>query len=150
MPDLLSHQGVKKLTLTMLLAVALTGDASTQEVQSPPASRFPLPADLDLYIEKAMRDWEVPGLAIAVVRNDSVVVAKGYGVRELGKPDRVDANTVFNIASLTKSFTSAAAATVVDQGKVSWDTPVHQLLPEYVLSDPWLTQNVTLRDLLSH
>lgn len=89
-------------------------------------------------------------MAIVVVRNDSVLVAKGYGVRELGKRDLVDANTVFNIASLTKSFTSAAAATVVDQGKVSWDTPVHRLLPEYVLSDPWLTQNVTLRDLLSH
>ena len=97
-----------------------------------------------------MRDWEVPGLAIAVVRNDTVLLAKGYGVRELGKTDRVDANTVFNIGSLTKSFTTTAAASLVDEGKITWDTPVHRLLPEYELRDPYLTENVTLRDLLSH
>ncbi|HMI55618.1 MAG TPA: serine hydrolase [Gemmatimonadaceae bacterium] len=144
MPHLFLHRGVKKLTLLATLMGMWGTGWGTREA----LAQFP--TELDQYIEKARRDWEVPGLAIVVVRNDSVLAAKGYGVRELGKPDRVDANTVFNIASLTKSFTAAAAATVVDQGKVSWDTPVHQLLPEYVLSDPWLTQNVTLRDLLSH
>jgi CubicO group peptidase (beta-lactamase class C family) len=138
--------GVKKLTPSLMLAIITAGDAQTQIAASTPQ----FPAELDQYIEKARRDWDVPGLAIVVVRHDSVLVAKGYGVRELGKPDLVDANTVFNIASLTKSFTATAAATLVDEGKISWDTPVHQLLPEYVLSDPWLTNNVTLRDLLSH
>jgi CubicO group peptidase (beta-lactamase class C family) len=144
MPYLISLRGVKKLTL--IAAVMGMGDGGWGMRDA--SAQFP--AELDQYIEKARRDWEVPGLAIVVVRNDSVLVAKGYGVRELGKPERVDGNTVFNIASLTKSFTAAAAATLVDEAKISWDTPVHQLLPEYVLSDPWLMQNVTLRDLLSH
>ncbi|HJQ10336.1 MAG TPA: serine hydrolase [Gemmatimonadaceae bacterium] len=145
MLDLSLRGSVKKLTLLGLMVPLC---AATAKGQAPTSEKFP--AELDRYIEKAMRDWEVPGLAIAVVRNDSVLVAKGYGVRELGKPDRVDANTVFNIASLTKSFTTAAAATLVDEGMISWDTPVHRLLPEYELRDSYLTQNVTLRDLLSH
>lgn len=108
------------------------------------------PADLDAYVAKAVRDWEVPGLAIAIVRSDSVLAARGYGVRELGRPGRVDENTVFSIASLTKSFTATAAAMLVDEGKMEWDAPARRYLPNLVFRDPYLTQNVSLRDLLSH
>jgi CubicO group peptidase (beta-lactamase class C family) len=116
--------------------------------RTPPPAGFP--AGLDAYITKAIADWEVPGLAIAVVRNDSVLVAKGYGVRELGKPERVDENTVFSIASLTKSFTATAAAMLVDDGRLEWDAPARRYLPGLEFRDRYLTDNVTVRDLLAH
>lgn len=97
-----------------------------------------------------MREWEVPGLAIAVVKDDAVVFARGYGVREMGRPERVDENTVFAIASITKSFTSASVGMLVDEGKVRWDDPVTQHLPSFQLGDPWVTREFTVRDLLSH
>jgi CubicO group peptidase (beta-lactamase class C family) len=106
--------------------------------------------ELDAYIEKARQDWDVPGLAVTVVQDGKVIVAKGYGVRTLGKPERVDENTVFDTASLSKSFTAAATATLVDEGKMSWDDPVRKHLPAFALADPYRTQNATIRDLLAH
>jgi len=151
--------GVKKLTHTRLpfrglilrsaicVAAVFPGLAAGQ---GNPQVSAGFPESLDRYIEQAMRDWEVPGLAIAVVRNDTVLLAKGYGVRELGRPGRVDANTVFNIASLTKSFTTTAAAMLVDEGKLSWDAPARTYLPGLEFSNPYLTSEVIMRDLLSH
>jgi CubicO group peptidase (beta-lactamase class C family) len=145
----IARASVKKLTLCLLLSALPTlATVASAQTQSLPAG---FPDALDKYIEQAMHDWDVPGLAIAIVRNDTVLAAKGYGVRELGKPDRVDANTVFNIASLTKSFTAAAAAAMlVDDGKLSWDSPVRRYLPTFELGDRYLTQQVSMRDLLSH
>src|SRR5262245_46112812 len=77
----------------------------------------------DDYVNKAMKDWEVPGLAIAVVKDDKIVFAKGYGVRELGKPDPVTPNTIFAIGSSSKAFTATALAILVDEGKLKWDDP---------------------------
>ncbi len=108
-----------------------------------------LPSEVDAYLEKARKDWSIPGLAVAVVQGDTIV-AKGYGVRELGKPEPVDENTVFDAASLTKSFTAALAAILVDEGKMKWDDPVRRYLPDLVLPDPYLAENATLRDFLSH
>jgi CubicO group peptidase (beta-lactamase class C family) len=108
------------------------------------------PPALDDYIEHARVAWDCPGLAVTVVRDGQLVVAKGYGVRSLGKPERVDENTMFDIASVSKSFTAAAIATLVDEGKLQWDDPVRRWLPEAEFSDPYRTANVTLRDLLSH
>jgi CubicO group peptidase (beta-lactamase class C family) len=116
--------------------------------QPTPTERFP--AALDRYIAQVLVDGKIPGLAISVVRNDSVLVAKGYGVRELGKPDRVDENTIFDAASLTKSFTSTLAAVLVDRGQLRWDDPVQRYIPNLVLSDSVLTRTATLRDFLSH
>jgi CubicO group peptidase (beta-lactamase class C family) len=110
----------------------------------------PFPADLDRYIEKARVDWNVPGLAIAVVQGDSVVVAKGYGVRKLGEAAPVDEHTRFDIASLTKSFTAAAAGILVDNGTVRWDDKIRDRLPSVVFADPYIDANATLRDVLSH
>ncbi len=106
--------------------------------------------ELDAYIERARSEWDVPGLAIAVVQDGKVVVAKGFGVRTLGKPEAVDEHTMFDLASLSKSFTAAAVATLVDEGKLRWDDPVRQHLPRFELADPYRTQNVTMRDLLAH
>lgn len=105
---------------------------------------------LDAYVEQALRDWEVPGAAIAVVRGDSVIFARGYGVRELGKPERVDENTVFAIASITKSFTSALVGMLVDEGKVAFDEPAARYLPDLQLADPWVSREFSVRDMLAH
>ncbi|HEV2132016.1 MAG TPA: serine hydrolase [Longimicrobiaceae bacterium] len=113
------------------------------------AQRAPL-RGLDAYIERAMRDWEVPGLALAVVKDDSVVFARGYGVRELGRPERVDEHTVFAIASTTKAMSAASLGMLVDEGKLKWDDPATQHLRGFQLADPYVTRELTVRDLLSH
>jgi CubicO group peptidase (beta-lactamase class C family) len=106
--------------------------------------------EIDEYAAKAGQDWKVPGFAVAIVKDDKVVFAKGYGVRELGKPDAVDKDTLFAVASNTKAFTAAALATLVDEGKISWDDPVTKYLPYFQLYDPLATREMTVRDLLSH
>ncbi len=105
---------------------------------------------LDAAVEQARRDWEVPGLALAIVKDDAVVLAKGYGVRALGQPTPVDARTVFAVGSVTKAFTAAALGMLVDEGKIGWDDPVTEHLPDFQLYDPYVTRAVTLRDLLTH
>ncbi|MEA2599498.1 MAG: hypothetical protein QOF89_490 [Acidobacteriota bacterium] len=114
-----------------------------------PAAEARLPPAVDAYLAKALHDWDIPGMSVAVVQGD-VVIAKGYGVRELGKPERVDADTVFDSASLTKSFTATLIATLVDAGKMQWDEPIRRYLPGLALSDPYLAENATVRDFLSH
>ncbi|HEV8125891.1 MAG TPA: serine hydrolase [Gemmatimonadales bacterium] len=105
---------------------------------------------LDQYIERAMHDWNVPGLAIAIVKDDSVVYARGFGVREIGKPGRVDENTLFAVASNTKAFTATAVTMLAVDNKLSLNDPVTRYLPDWQLSDPWATREATLRDLLTH
>lgn len=90
------------------------------------------------------------GMAIAIVKDDKVVMAKGYGVRELGKPSAVDENTLFAIASNSKAFTTAALAILVDEKKLAWDDKVSKYLPTFQMSDPWMTSELTIRDLVSH
>jgi CubicO group peptidase (beta-lactamase class C family) len=106
--------------------------------------------NIDAYLEKAMSDWQIPGLSIAVVKDDKVIYAKGYGVREFGKPEKVDEQTLFPVGSITKSFTAAGVGLLVDEKKMAWDDAVTKYLPEFQLYDPTLTQSVTMRDLLAH
>ena len=108
------------------------------------------PAELDAYIANALKDVSSPGVAVAVVKDGKLLVAKGYGVRALGSPEPVDAHTMFDTASLSKSFTAAVIATLVDEGKMRWDEPVRRYLPQVEFSDPYRTANVTIRDLLTH
>jgi CubicO group peptidase (beta-lactamase class C family) len=105
---------------------------------------------LDGYMEKSRREWHVPGLAIAIVKDDSVVFARGYGVQEYGKPGRVDEHTLFSIASITKGFTSSALAMLEDEGKISWDEQVQHYLPDFRLYDPCVSSEIRVRDLLCH
>jgi CubicO group peptidase (beta-lactamase class C family) len=111
------------------------------------ADRF---ADMDPYIREAMKKWEVPGLAIAVVKDGEMVIARGYGVCEFGKDRKVTKDTVFPIASCNKSFTAACVAMLIEEGKLGWDDPVAKHLPGFELSDPYRTKHVTVRDLLCH
>jgi CubicO group peptidase (beta-lactamase class C family) len=128
------------------LALALVSLGSGLRAQS----HRNVPPALDAYFSKALADWGLPGMAIAVVRNDSLLFAKGYGVRELRKNAPVDEHTVFDAASLTKSFTATAIGMLVDEKRMRWDDPVRSHVPELELPDPYLTRNVTVRDLLSH
>lgn len=111
---------------------------------------FAQPADLDAWVGRAMKTFEVPGIAIAVVKDGRVVLTRGYGIRRLGDPERVDEHTLFGIASNTKAFTAAAIGILVDEGKVRWDDPVQKYLPSFQLFDPWVSREVTVRDLLCH
>jgi CubicO group peptidase (beta-lactamase class C family) len=109
-----------------------------------------LPKGFDEYIGQVVRDWKVPGLAIAVVKGDAVGFAKGYGVRKLGESAPVDERTLFAIGSCSKAFTATALAMLVDDGKISWDDPVIKHLRDFQLSDPYATREITVRDLLCH
>jgi CubicO group peptidase (beta-lactamase class C family) len=148
-----------------LLGAALAGPppaAAAQPPAAPAVPAAPAPADVvlpppgdplagfDAYVERARRDWGVPGLAVAVVRNDSVVFLRGYGVRALGAAAPVDAHTLFANASTTKAFTAAAAATLVDEGRLRWDAAAADLVPGFAVRDPVATRELTLRDLLRH
>lgn len=105
---------------------------------------------LDAYVAKAIADWRVPGLAIVVVKNDSVVFIKGYGVRELGKPDPVTVHTRFGNMSTTKAFTAMLVAMLADSGKLALDDPVTKYEPGVQFADPYVTREITIRDLLTH
>ncbi|MFW5951593.1 MAG: serine hydrolase, partial [Gemmatimonadota bacterium] len=105
---------------------------------------------LDRYIAEAREAWEVPGLAVAIVKGDEVVFARGYGVRDLRTGGEVDEHTLFAIASNTKAFTAAALAILVDEGELSWDDRVREHLPWFRLYDPYVTEDLRIRDLLSH
>lgn len=108
-------------------------------------------AEVDAYAQQVMKDWDQPGMAIAVVRDGKTVFAKGYGVRELNKPEKVDENTVFAIASNSKAFTTAAISILIDEKKIgSWDDKVSKYLPEFQLYSPYVTEELTLRDIVSH
>ena len=104
----------------------------------------------DEYVTKAMRDWEVPGIAIAVIKDDKIVLAKGYGVRQLGAEAPVDERTLFAIGSSSKAFTAAGLAMLVDEGKIKWDDPAVKHLPGFEMFDPYVTRELRIRDLLTH
>lgn len=106
--------------------------------------------DFDAYVTHGLQVLQVPGAAVAVVKDGKVVFAKGYGVRTLGDPAPVDAHTLFQIASNTKAFTTAALAMLADEGKLSWDDPVTTYLPGFQLYDPYVTREFTIRDLVTH
>ncbi|NNE68130.1 MAG: serine hydrolase [Pyrinomonadaceae bacterium] len=108
-------------------------------------------AEIDAYAQKAHVDWNVPGMAVAIVKDGKVVFAKGYGIKKLGGNDKVDADTVFAIASNSKAFTTASIAMLIDEGKIGgWDDKVSKYLPDFELYDPYVTKSLTIRDLVSH
>jgi len=117
----------------------------------------PAPADpteklrgLDDLAAKAMDEWKIPGVALAVVKDGKVIYAKGYGFRDVDQKLPVTPDTLFAIGSITKSFTSLTFGMLNDEGKVEWDKPVREMLPEFVMNDPVASDHVTPRDLFSH
>jgi CubicO group peptidase (beta-lactamase class C family) len=108
------------------------------------------PERLEEQIGTTLEAWNIPGAALAIVQNGEVLLARGYGVRRAGDTAPVDADTLMGIGSNTKAFTAAALALLVDEGRIGWDDPVTRHLPEFALADPWVTGQVTIRDLLTH
>jgi CubicO group peptidase (beta-lactamase class C family) len=123
-----------RLPAAMLLAAALC-----------PAQEY-----IDQVVERARKEFDVPGIAVAIVKDGKVVLAKGYGIRKQGETAPVTAQSLFRIASNTKAFTSAALAMLVDERKIRWDDPVTQHMPAFQMYDPYVTREMTIRDLLTH
>lgn len=105
---------------------------------------------IDSIAQQALQTFNVPGMAVAVVKDGQVIHAKGYGVRSIRTGAPVDENTLFGIASNTKAFTAAALGILVDEGRLKWDDRVTDYIPEFVLYDPYVTREFTIRDLLTH
>ncbi|HEY0371299.1 MAG TPA: serine hydrolase [Thermoanaerobaculia bacterium] len=126
---------------TVCLLFVLTFAASAQTI---------VPADVDAYVTKVMRELHVPGMAVAIVKDDRVVYAKAFGVKELGKPEPVTLDTKFAIGSISKSFTTTLLGILVDEKKIDWDDKVSKYLPAYQMWDPWVTREQTVRDLIIH
>jgi CubicO group peptidase (beta-lactamase class C family) len=139
-----SHRLPVRALLLLVCLWSLAAPRSTLAQAAPDV------AALDAYFARALAEWDVPGMSVAVVKDGQVVLAKGYGVRERGKPERVDEHTRFAIASNTKAFTAAALAVLVDQKKLSWDDPVRKWLPWFELRDPIASAEIRVRDLVSH
>ena len=140
MNNLLIRRYVSLSVVVLLLA------SNPAAAQTKPAA----PADLDAYVARAMKAFQVPGLALTVVKDGQVVVAKGFGVKKLGDAAPVDARTLFGIASNTKLFTATALGLLVEEGKIEWDAPVVRYLPAFQMWDPYVTRELTIRDLLVH
>ncbi|MCP4417732.1 MAG: serine hydrolase [Chloroflexi bacterium] len=105
---------------------------------------------IDQYANQVRNDFNVPGLAVAIVKDDTIVLAKGYGVRKLGNTQPVTENSLFGIASISKSFTAMALGLLVDEGKLKWNDPVTKYIPSFQLYDSYATREVTILDLLVH
>src|SRR5688572_4649575 len=106
--------------------------------------------DFDKYVEGARQEWKVPGMSITVVQDGKVILAKGYGVRELGNATPVDAETLFGAMSTTKAMTAVTMGMLVDEGKVSWDDKVIKHLPDFRVADAYVTSELRIRDLFTH
>jgi CubicO group peptidase (beta-lactamase class C family) len=144
---------VAALALIPAAAASQTTPKAASRGTAAPALGSPaavLPSGFDALVARAMKTFEVPGMGIAVVKDGKVVLAKGYGVRKLGEPAAVDAQTLFGIASNTKAFTATALGLLVEEGKIAWDAPVIRYLPWLQMWDPYVTREMTVRDLLVH
>ncbi len=132
-----------------VLAISPATSASAAPQSPAPGATDPT-AGLDAFIQKALSDYGVPGASVAVVQGGKTIFLKGYGTRRVGEKAPVDENTVFQIASDTKTFTAAALAALVGEGRLDWDDEVITKLPEFALYDPYPTRHATVRDLLAH
>lgn len=141
---------MKRIAAAVLIALSSVS-VQAQTAAAPTAAPAAVQAfNLQQDVERVMQAFDVPGIAIAVVKDGKVIAARGFGVRKLGAPARVDGQTLFEIASNTKAFTAAALAMLVDEGKLKWDDPVVKHLPDFQMYDAYVTREMTVRDLLTH
>jgi len=134
----------KSFLLWAALSIVLNGLSATVIVAAPSAEW------IDASIKRAMDEFHVPGMAVSVVYDGEVYYSAGHGIAESGTHTAVDDRTLFQIASVSKAFTAATLAILVDEGKLNWDDPVIDYLPEFRMQDPWVTREFTIRDLLTH
>jgi CubicO group peptidase (beta-lactamase class C family) len=141
---------IRRLTSSFVLLLGLTtGLLANAQVAS--ASRSPgISDDLAQFIPAQMQKWKVPGLAIAIVQNGQVIYSRGFGMRDIKGNLPVTTKTIFAIGSISKSFTSLSMGILNDEGKLDWDKPIRQYLPEFQMYDPVASERMTPRDLMSH
>jgi CubicO group peptidase (beta-lactamase class C family) len=126
------------------MRVAAAGQQPVAATPAAPLNGF------DQFVDELRAQWNVPGMAVGIIQNGKIILAKGYGYRDLEQKLPVTPKTLFAIGSTSKSFTSLSLAILNDQGKVDWDKPVRQYLPAFQVQDPIASERLTLRDLLSH
>ncbi len=141
--------------LLLLAACSRNDDSKASATSTPPrpqAAGLSLDAalaDLDAYIPQKMAQWKIPGAACAVVKDGAVIFARGYGVKKAGSDEKVDADTVFQVGSTSKAFTAAQMAQLVEEGRLAWTDPVRRHLPGFAMSDPWISDNFLVADLMA-
>jgi CubicO group peptidase (beta-lactamase class C family) len=146
---------MNRIAAALLIAFSGAALAQTPVAAPAPALSVASPASsqlgyLSTDVERVMKQFDVPGIAIAIVKDGQVLAARGFGVRKLGAPEKVDGKTLFEVASNSKAFTAAALAMLVDEGKLAWDDPVTKHLPDFQMYDAYVTHEMTVRDLLTH
>lgn len=156
----LASASLAALALAMPSSAVQADEALVIDAKAPPPLTVALPivperipaavAKLDGLVADIKARTGVPGLAVVAVQNGRIVYAKGFGVRKVGEPAPVDADTVFQLASMSKPVGAGVVAHQVAAGRVSWDTPVVKHLPWFALKDPWVTEHVTIGDFYSH
>ena len=134
---------IRMQIVAFCLAIAYIANAQAQSDEQ-------IVRDLDIYIESARQQWEVPGLAVGIVKDGRVLLSKGYGVRSLESKAPVESSTIFSIGSTTKAMTAAAMAILVDDGHVKWTDKVIDHLPDFQLADPYVTRELLIKDLFTH
>ncbi|HEY4322725.1 MAG TPA: serine hydrolase [Mucilaginibacter sp.] len=139
----LNPRFLSKAKFIALLLILLSAVATTK-------AQVITPDSIDRLVERTLKTFDVPGIAVAIVKDDKIVYEKGYGVRSLNTKKKVDENTLFGIASNSKAFTAAAIGILSDEGKLKLDDKVTDYIPEFKLYDPWVTSEFTIRDLLTH
>lgn len=130
---------MKKLFLSLLLLPLCAHAQTNPELDS-----------LDAYYQRTFEAFNLPGMSVAIVKDGKIIFSKGYGYRDVANQQPVTGNTLFNIASCTKAFGAASIGLLAQEGKLSWDDKIIDHIPEFRLEDPWITANLTLRDMLSH
>ncbi len=130
--------------LLLLLGPCITVSAQSKKQLAEKLAAF------DAYVQKEMAVWKVPGMSVAIVKDNAVVFTKGYGLREAGTNKKVDTKTYFTCASTTKAMTAVCMGMLVDAGKISWSDPVIKYLPAFQLYDPAVTRELTVQDLFTH
>ncbi|APB34462.1 beta-lactamase [Gloeomargarita lithophora Alchichica-D10] len=140
------------LGVAVLLAGLVFGGINKTRAEPHPNPGMIEPAmrAIDKLAQQQVDTQKLPGLAIGIVYQDQVIYAKGFGVREVGKPERIDPDTVFQLASVSKPMGATVVAALVGEGKITWDSKISDLDPAFQLIDPWVSHNLTLRDLYSH
>ena len=140
------------LTAILVLLAPVAGAQTTKNIpaRTPVLSQEEIIANIERTIEQVRADWKIPGMGVSLYKDGKVILSKGYGVKNLETGAPVDEHTLFQIGSVSKSFTAAVLAQLVDEGLLSWDDRVKQHLPDFEMYDPWVSENLQVKDLTSH
>jgi CubicO group peptidase (beta-lactamase class C family) len=137
----MNHSLFKKFTAALLISLSSLSAVHAQALSS---------TQIDSLVNKTLSSFNVPGIAVGIVKDGKLIHAKGYGVRSIKGAAKVDEHTLFGIASNSKAFTSAALGMLVDEHKITWDTKVNDVIPDFKMYESYVTQEMTVRDLLTH